>query len=151
VNNLDNSKIIEVRRGKTTLFHHLYGGDFSVEFYQSCRVIGTTLEEIMSKVAKPLQESEFVNEDGNEIEFIEDDSSVDETKKAAAGFTPTQPVSWPFGSAQPPQEPESALDAAERVPGEAAKVNRTLENQEEAEKARQDDHQRIQCQRACTA
>jgi hypothetical protein len=90
----------------------------------------------MSEIAKPLQD--------HEAKFVdEDDSSVDETKKAVAGFTPTQPVSWPFSTAQPPQspeEPETPLDTAGRTRGEGAQVNRVLANQEEAEKARQDDH-----------
>jgi hypothetical protein len=56
------------------------------------------------RIAKPVQDREvegFVDEDGHEVEFKEDDCSADETKKAVAGFTPTQKVSWP-GDASPP-------------------------------------------------
>jgi hypothetical protein len=87
----------------------------------------------MSKIAKPLQDDEVEEVD-------EDDSSVDETKKAASGFTPTQRVSWPWGSAEPPNEPETALDAAKGTRGESGRTNRTLGGREEAEKASQDDH-----------
>jgi hypothetical protein len=91
------------------------------------------LGELMTKVAKPLPDGE--------IEFVdEDEGSVEETKKAVSGFTPTQRVSWPWGSAAPPKEPESALDADKRTRSEGGKVNRVLGNREEAEKVRQEDH-----------
>lgn len=45
-----------------------------------------------------------------------------------------------MGSAAPPKETESALDADKRTRSEGAKVNRVLDNREEAEKARQEDH-----------
>jgi len=87
----------------------------------------------MSKVAKSVSD--------DEVEFVdEDDGSVEETKKAVTGFTPTQRVSWPWGSATPPKEPEGALDADQRTRVEGAKANRVLANREEAEKARQEDH-----------
>jgi hypothetical protein len=87
----------------------------------------------MSKIAKPLED--------HEAEFVdEDDSSLDETKKAGSGFTPTQKVSWPWGSAEPPKEPETALDTATGARSESGRISRTLGNREEAEKARVDDH-----------
>ena len=62
----------------------------------------------MSEFAKPLED--------NEVEFVdEDESSLDEAKKAKIGFTPTQTVSWPFSKAQPPKEAESQLETAERA------------------------------------
>jgi hypothetical protein len=87
----------------------------------------------MSNIAKPLEDDEVEEVD-------EDDSSVDETKKTVSGFTPTQRVSWPWGSAKPLNEPETALDSAKGTRGESGRINRTLGNQEGAEKARQDDH-----------
>jgi len=87
----------------------------------------------MRKIAKPLSD--------DELEFVdEDDGPVEETRKAVTGFTPTQGVSWPWGSAAPPKEAESALDADKRTRIDAAKANRVLGNREEADKARQEDH-----------
>jgi hypothetical protein len=87
----------------------------------------------MSDVAKPIKDEE--------VEFVdEDDSSVDETKKAVSGFTPTQKVSWP-GDASPPREPESgAAEAHHLTRGQHARVNKVLDAREEAEKARVEDH-----------
>jgi hypothetical protein len=100
----------------------------------------------MSKVAKPLQDDEAVeplDDDGNPIEFVQkdaDDNSTKEAKKAASGFTPTQPVSWPHSRAKPPQEPLSEEEVHGRTRGEHAKTNRVLDSREEAERARRDDH-----------
>ena len=45
----------------------------------------------MSDVAKPLSD--------DEVEFADEDpGSVEETKKAVSGFTPTQKVSWPWAA-----------------------------------------------------
>jgi hypothetical protein len=87
----------------------------------------------MIKVAKPLED--------REAEFVdEDDSSVGETKKAPGTFTPTIKVSWPHGTAKPPEDPQTPLDTATGTRREGGRINRTLDNREEAEKAKADDH-----------
>lgn len=98
----------------------------------------------MTKIAKPLQDDEAVepiDDDGNTMEFADaEDNSLKESKKVQSGFTPTRRVSWPWGSAKPPQEPESDQAATARTRSDAAQVDRVLANREEAEKARRDDH-----------